>query len=235
LGPVRFGGEEIWVCDSDGSNGVPLTSLGLSGTPRWSPDGTRIVFDSRVEGQPEIYVVNSEGGTPQRLTNNPSDDAVPSWSKDGKWIYFASNRTGAYQVWKMPASGGAESQVTRKGGFAALESFDGKTLYYAKSRKAASLWKVPVEGGEERQVLESLSYWSNFAVVEQGIYFIARSESAAGSPIQFFNFATKKIRPIAATEKPVHLGVSISPDNRWILYSQLDQAGSDLMLVENFR
>jgi eukaryotic-like serine/threonine-protein kinase len=232
----RSGSEEIWVCDSDGSNPVPLTSLGShSGTPRWSPDGTRIVFDSRPEGQPEIYVINSEGGVPQRLTNNPSDDTAASWSRDGRWIYFASNRTGAYQVWKIPASGGAGAPVTGKGGFAALESLDGNTLYYAKSREATSLWKVPVEGGEERQVLGALSYWANFALVDQGIYFIPRSEWAAGSSIQFFNFATERIRPIGAIEKPVFFGLSVSPDGRWILYSQFDQGGSDLMLVENFR
>jgi Tol biopolymer transport system component len=138
-------------------------------------------------------------------------------------------------LWKIPPSGGVEAPVTRKGGFAALESLDGKTLYYAKSRQATSLWKVPVEGGEERQVLGSLGLWSNFAVLDRGIYFIARSESAAGSSIQFFNFANERIRPIAAIEKPVDLGLTVSPDGRWILYSQLDQGGSDLMLVENFR
>jgi Tol biopolymer transport system component len=232
----RSGNGEIWVCDSDGSNTEQLTSLNSeSGTPRWSPDGTRIVFDSRVEGQPEIYVINAEGGAAKRLTNNPSEDAVPSWSRDGNWIYFASNRTGAYQVWKTPVSGGAEVQVTRRGGFAAFESSDGKTLYYAKSLQATSLWKVPVEGGEERQALGALSYWANFAVVDQGIYFIPRVELAAGSSIQFFNFANEKIRPIAATERPVFRGLCVSPDGRWILYSQLDQGGSDLMLVENFR
>jgi hypothetical protein len=92
-----------------------------------------------------------------------------------------------------------------------------------------------VEGGEEREVLGALSYWSNFAVADQGIYFIPRFEWAAGSSIQFFNFANETIRPIAATEKPVFRGLSVSPDGRWILYSQADQGGSDLMLVENFR
>ena len=88
---------------------------------------------------------------------------------------------------------------------------------------------------EEHQVFASLGLWANFAVVAQGVYFIAGSESAAGSSIQFFNFATEKIRPIAAIEKPVSYGLSISPDGRWILYSQWDQVGNDLMLVENFR
>src|SRR5262249_1985560 len=48
----RSGSDEIWVCDSDGSNAVQLTSLGVgnTGAPRWSPDGERIVFHTSAEG-----------------------------------------------------------------------------------------------------------------------------------------------------------------------------------------
>jgi hypothetical protein len=116
-----------------------------------------------------------------------------------------------------------------------LESSDGKTVYYAKSLQATSLWSIPVEGGLERQVLGSLGHWSNFAVVDQGIYFIARSDSPPGSSIQFFDFANERIRPVATIEKPVFSGLTVSPDGQWILYTQADEAGSDLMLVENFR
>jgi hypothetical protein len=45
--------------------------------------------------------------------------------------------------------------MTKGGGFAAFESLDGKSVYYAKSRSVPSIWRVPVEGGEEVPVLES--------------------------------------------------------------------------------
>jgi hypothetical protein len=40
---------------------------------------------------------------------------------------------------------------------------------------------------------------------------------------------------ISKIGKPVELGLSVSPDRKWILYSQIDERSSDLMLVENFR
>jgi eukaryotic-like serine/threonine-protein kinase len=223
------------VCDSDGSNAVQLTALGDGGTPRWSPDGERIAFDSSRDGQHELYIVSANGGQPRRLTTHPSSDIIPSWSRDGKWIYFASNRSGEYQVWKMPADGGEAIRVTQKGGREAFESLDGTSVYYAKGdQQADSLWNVPVGGGQETQLLNSIQELS-FALIEKGIYFCGLREGSVGSTIQFFDFATGKTRQIAVTDKPMYPIFSVSPDGRWILYAQVDQLSTDLMLVENFK
>jgi hypothetical protein len=94
---------------------------------------------------------------------------------------------------------------------------------------------MPREGGEETRVLEPSVFEGAFALVSEGIYFIPGPDSANRTSVQFFNFKTKRIRSIATIEKPVGSLLSVSPDGRWILYSQIDQTGSDLMLVENFR
>jgi Tol biopolymer transport system component len=225
----RSGNYEIWVCNADGTNQFPLTSLGvLSGTPRWSPDGERIVFDSNKEGNFDIYVIPARGGKPMRLTTNPTSDAIPSYSRDGKWIYFASDRGGDTQVWKVPAVGGKAEQVTKRGGFVAFEAPHGRTLYYMKSN-ISDLWSMPSTGGEERRVVESV-YQRAFVVAENGVYFRATPNSIA-----FHNFATNKTKTIYTTDKLYGLGLSVSADGRWMLYTHLDSEDSDLMLVENFR
>jgi Tol biopolymer transport system component len=230
----RTGSFEIWTCDSDGSNAQQLTSLGgYSGTPCWSPDGERIAFCS-IQEQWGIFVTNANGGKPKRLTISPATNVQTSWSRDGRWIYFASDRSGEYQAWKVPAGGGEAARVTRKGGVAAFESTDSQWVYYTKSLGATSLWKIPGDGGEETQVLESV-YEQAFAIVKEGIYFVPRPDSAGRYSIQFFNFATKRIRSITTIERPVYSTLCVSPDGRSLLYSQIDQQGSDLMLVENFR
>ena len=53
---LRSGSWEIWVCEADGSNPVQLTHFGrgVTGTPRWSPDGREVAFDARAEGKSDI-------------------------------------------------------------------------------------------------------------------------------------------------------------------------------------
>jgi len=52
-------------------------------------------------------------------------------------------------------------QVTTQGGFAAFQSLDGRSVYYAKGRNVSGLWRVSVDGGEEAPVLEfpKVRYW----------------------------------------------------------------------------
>ena len=235
---TRSGAYEVWMCRSDGSDVVQLTHFNVvSGTPRWSPDGQQIVFDSSAPGNTDIFVVDAQGGVPHQLTSEPSSESVPSWSRDGHWIYFASDRTGRYEVWKTALTGGSAVQVTHQGGFAAIESPNGRFVYYAKSQTLPGLWRIPTEGGEEVEIISSLEagHWGYWAVVENGIYYL---DTTAKPAIAFFDVNTRRATRIfdlenrPAKEAP---GLAVSPDKGTILYTQLDSLSRDIMLVENFR
>ena len=229
----RSGSDQIWVSNADGSNLAPLTSMTgatITGTPRWAPDGWQITFDSNAGGVWRVYIVRADGGKPRPLTDDQSNNFVASWSRDGRWIYFASQRSGRLEVWKMPPQGGAAVQVTRNGGAAAIESRDGKTLYYSKDPN--TLWRKMLPDGEETQIAGPIHRY-NFAVSEKGIYYTALEDNSA--VIVFRDFATGKVTPILRMAKPPDLGLEISPDGRFLLFVQLDYWGTDLRLVENFR
>ena len=237
----RSGRTGIWISGSDGQRPVQVVSFdrGATGSPHWSPDGKLIVFDARVEGNADIYVTSPEGGKPQRLTTEASEDIVPTFSRNGQWIYFCSNRSGSRQIWKMPASGGQAAQVTRGGGFDSIESTDGQSLYYLKERGEPGIWRVPVAGGEEALVLDHhrAGLWRQWAVVEQGIFFIT-AETPDRPLIEFFSFASGKVSLVMTLEKRLPdtiSGLSVSPDGSRLIWTQLDHISSDITLIKNFR
>jgi Tol biopolymer transport system component/DNA-binding winged helix-turn-helix (wHTH) protein len=234
----RSGAYEIWVCASDGSNPVQLTAFGgeLVSAPKWSPDGQNIAFAAAPGGNQDLYVISANGGPPRRMTTHPAGDGWPYWSRDGQSLYFKSNRTGSSEIWKMPAAGGAAVQITRHGGEAPQESPDGKFVYYEKGWPArCSVWRVAAAGGEEAKVLEPTHLYAGWTVGKQGIYFFTPPDEMGRSDLCLYKFATGQTSKILTIERNVGYRIAVSPDERTILYGQYDQAGSDLMLVENFR
>ena len=237
----RSGNFEIWVCDSDGKNESRLTfyddpTVGGT-TSSWSPNGKWIAFRCPLESG--ICVIGSGGGTPENLTDHPLGYNSPSWSRDGQWIYFSSDRGGDWQIWKMPAGGGDPDQVTDTGGRSPLESPDGRTLYFSREEAGRrSLWKMPVQGGEERFVAAIATGNTGFAVAERGVYFFSDSSTPDSSTLKFLPFDSDKAIPILTGLTEAQGGgrlTSVSPDGRWALLNQGLPAGSDLLLVENFR
>lgn len=80
---------EIVVMGIDGSGLDSLTDNTASdGNPDWSPDGTRIVFDSERDGNEEIYIMEDDGANPIRLTNDLAPDFFAAWAPGGNLIAF---------------------------------------------------------------------------------------------------------------------------------------------------
>jgi Tol biopolymer transport system component len=89
--------------DADGENQRLLIPTD-GGWPAWSPDGSQIAYFGRMDGNPEIYVVNADGTNQRRMTDNQIDDWEPSWSPDGEWILYTSGRTADIFVMQLDGS-----------------------------------------------------------------------------------------------------------------------------------
>jgi Tol biopolymer transport system component len=224
---------EIWLSNRDGSHARQLTRLDgpPAGTPNWSRDGKWLVFDARVPGGSAIFTIPAAGGAPRQLTSGATEDLVPSWSRDAKRIYFASKRTGSLQVWSMSPDGRDAVQITTGGGLRAVESVDGKYLYYAKGASHTSIWRILVRGGEEKLVIDGLSFWQNFAVVSNGVYFIPDAAARKFS-IDFFDMAAGATRQVGSIDGMGLQGITVAPGDNSLVVSRRESSDRDLMLME---
>ena len=107
------GNDEIFVMDADGSNVRRLTDNDVRDSdPVWSPDGTRIAFESHEDGYGEIVVMDADGANRQAVTNDRHHDEYPVWSPDGTQIAYTSNRDRRYDVVAIDADGSNRRQLT---------------------------------------------------------------------------------------------------------------------------
>lgn len=110
-GPWGLSLEQI---NADGTGRKVLISdpLGTFGNPAFSPDGKRIAFDRKVNGNTDIYVKNLVDGSIKRLTTKAAYEVNPTWSPDGSRIAFVSYELQIPQIWTVSSSGGSLVRIT---------------------------------------------------------------------------------------------------------------------------
>jgi dipeptidyl aminopeptidase/acylaminoacyl peptidase len=190
-------------------------------------------------GRPDIWVVNGDGGTPTRLTVDPSYETILAWAADSASLYFMSDRSGRFEVWNMPVRGGPPTQVTQGGGLRAQESRDGRFLYYAND--VPEVWQRPThQASAERLVTtfpEGTHWGGSWVAGTRGLYYLNR-HGPGPAAIDFLPFGSvNRARPIrvASLTAPPTDGVTVfavAPDESWLVWAQDDYRNSDIMMVE---
>lgn len=91
-----------------------------------------------------------------------------------------------------------------------------------------------MKDGDEECIIDNLSYSLNFSVSDRGLYFLSLNGAPTKTSVEFFDFATGKRNTLMKVGKPFWFGMGLSPDRSSLLFSVLDHAGSDLMMVDQF-
>jgi TolB protein len=91
---------DIWIMHADGTGRGQVSDLeATSMNPSFTPDGKRIIFSSDYQDpqgrQFDLYVTKLDGGTPEKITNDPSPDGFPMFSPNGRYLAFTSGRGAA--------------------------------------------------------------------------------------------------------------------------------------------
>ena len=110
---------QIWTANPDLTHRVQLTDVSPgSSWPSWSPDGTRIAFQSgRTDPDPtddqevqDIFTMRADGTDLRQVTDSLGDSEKPAWSPDGRWLVFAADRADyprSQGIYIVPSDGSA--------------------------------------------------------------------------------------------------------------------------------
>jgi TolB protein len=167
----RTGHPEIWVVNADGSvprqlTDTPKAKVGPTWSlfPRFSLDGSKILYASTQSGSSQIWIMNENGSGKRRLTNGVATDApdanAPNWSPDGKHIVFwAGYETRYGEIWTMDADGSNPKRLTDQPAPLSSDnpawSPDGSKIIFDtnRSRSKVEIWIMDGNGGNQRKLV----------------------------------------------------------------------------------
>jgi Tol biopolymer transport system component/DNA-binding winged helix-turn-helix (wHTH) protein len=235
---TRSGVWSVWLADIDGSNLVQISHGSPAGFPRWSPDSQKIVFEvENPDGLLTVYTADISDRVPRRLKTNIRQASRPFWSNDGKWIYFRGYAGVGHELYRCPAQGGDAALLdAEQDPISPTESADGKVLYFPNRNLNANMMMLELDqpGAKSKPVpnMPAILVETQWVLVSNGIYFTRQD---APRTVSFYDFGTRQTRPIFTADRDLDDGMSVSPDGRYMLYAQVDENNSSVMLVNNFR
>ena len=259
------GGDQIAYAAQDGiyvvvaqPGGTPrrIVSAGQSvHSPRWSPDGLRLVYvrggayfalGEDQLGNTEtsaIHVVTIASGADQALTDGATLDVSPVWTTDGRGVLFVSNRSGGRDVYlgRLSRSGELRGPVERvTSGLNAHGislSKDGKSLAYSSLAFRANIWSVAIPDqriavtADARQVTFGSEKTEKIAVSRDGLWLAFDSDRSGNTDIWKLRIGATE--PQQVTRDPANeFANDWSPDGQEILFHAI-RAGTrrDVMSV----
>jgi Tol biopolymer transport system component len=240
----RAGTMDVYVADAEGGNLRKLTDLPFATNPEFSHDGQLIAFAAIIdEGGSRLYVIPAEGGFHRDLSEGNFREAGGGWSDDDEWIYHQSERGGgpSYEIWRVRPDGSEREQIT-EGGVLSPNPY-GERVYF---RRGGQIWSVAAGGGSEVLVLEervgAWTVWNDKIVYMQPVAADGTEGSSASHQrvvIKVYDLETRETHEHATVTFAPGIrrrnGLTVSPDGGFILYYGDERAGSDLILVENYR
>ncbi|WP_066531240.1 Tol-Pal system beta propeller repeat protein TolB [Erythrobacter sp. CCH5-A1] len=155
-GPKDRRVKRLAVMDSDGANHRFLTLGSATAlTPRYSPDYSKILYLSYVDGNPRIYVYDIGSGKQTLVTENRNPTLAPRWSPDGKSILFSMAVAGNTDIYRIPVTGGTAKKLTDNPGIDVGGSFspDGSKIVFESDRSGSQqCYVMDADGSNQKRI-----------------------------------------------------------------------------------
>ena len=175
--------------------------------PAFSPDGSRLVFTSTRDGNPEIYVMDADGTSAGRLTNSPGADGDASFTADGQAVVFHSQRTGHRQIFLQPITSSDAVQLTQEPADNSQPTMspDGETIAFVSNREGNNhVWLMSKDGSSQRPVTrgqQSKESAPRFLRDGSLAYLVEQKESGRTvTQVVKADLATGKVTPLSGVD-----------------------------------
>ena len=156
-GPKDARQKRLAVMDYDGANVQYLTdSKSIVLAPRFSPDGSRILYTSYATGFPRIYLMNTSNLQTQVLDEQPgSMTFAPRFAPDGHTVIFSLEKDGNSDLYTLNVDSGKLTQLTNAPSIETAPSYspDGSQIVFESDRSGAQqIYVMPAGGGEPTRI-----------------------------------------------------------------------------------
>ena len=155
-GPKNARVKRLAIMDSDGANHRFITNgQSTALTPRYSPDYSKIVYLSYLNGNPRIYVYDIGSGRQTLVTENANPTIAPRWSPDGRTILYSMAVNGNTDIYSIPATGGRSTRLTDTPGIDVGGSYspDGSRIVFESDRSGSQqIYVMNADGSNQRRI-----------------------------------------------------------------------------------
>jgi Tol biopolymer transport system component len=156
-----------------------IASSTHNNVPRYSPDGSLIVFGSGRSGSEQLWICNADGTNQTQLTRSEDQSAFASWSPDGRKIAFTSITDENWDISIGSPAGGIPRRLTHDESEESNPSWsrDGRWIYFKSNRNGVSfeVYRMPAEGGEADQLTSSGGFFGVESRDGRSFYFTKRN------------------------------------------------------------
>ena len=177
---------ELYLMNADGSGQRRISNSSYGEmTPTFSPNGQKIAFATKRDGNWQIYCANYDGSFPKRVTQNGGLDCAPAFSPDGKQLVFQSQRDGQWDIYRIDVDGSGETRLTTHGGRTPSFNADGSKILYLNTVDGKTDLYLSNADGSGTPTRVALPAGTNFPATDD----LALADPARpGLPIGAYNY-----------------------------------------------
>jgi dipeptidyl aminopeptidase/acylaminoacyl peptidase len=212
-------------------------SPGNDALPALSPDGRKIAFSSKRDGNTELYVMDADGQNQKRITNNSALDYMPAFSPDGKSLAYVSDCDGNDEIYLFDLQTKKDRRLTANKNDDMLPRFSpdgGEIFFLSDSGTFWGLWRLPLGKNAVPQKVapdpQEKGDKDYFDIAAGQILYQQGQENE--KVLKLWPLAGGEAKQVSCPSFRAGIPTTLSPDGRYLLYTSSRQGNDEVYLYD---